>query len=409
MNYIQEAEARGYIYQCTDIDALSSTLSSRKVHAYVGFDCTAPSLHVGSLLQIMILRLLQKHGHTPIVLLGGATTRIGDPSDKDEARPMRTPEEIALNKAGIQSVFKKLLICDGSVPNSAIFVDNTEWLSGLKYLDLLDGVARHFTVNKMVAIDKFKQRLANQKPLTLLEFNYVVLQSYDFVELYKRYGCLLQIGGSEQWSNIINGVDLAQHLGVKERLYGCTSPLITTRNGLKMGKTADGAVWLNEDMLSPYEYWQFWRNVDDGDVFKFLKIYTDLMPSEIDNMHFDNINDAKILLANLAVSMCHGEDAAKRAEKTAKEVFLHGKASADLDSVVLPISTLDEPIPFFRLFVLTGLVSSGGEAKKLIKGRGARLNGEIIEDPFFNISKDMAHDGLRLSRGSKKNIMVTFK
>ncbi|HHI89196.1 MAG TPA: tyrosine--tRNA ligase, partial [Hellea balneolensis] len=341
--FMQTLTERGYLYQCTDEAALDTLAAKGGLRGYIGFDCTAPSLHVGSLVQIMMLRILQKSGGRPIVLLGGGTTKIGDPSDKDKSRPILTPEQIETNKNGIKQVFARFLDFDG--PSAAIMVDNADWLDRLGYIEFLRDIGRHFTVNKMVALESVKRRLDNEQPMTFLEFNYSLLQSFDFLELYRRHGCRLQMGGSDQWGNIVSGADLTRRLEGAE-VYGFTTPLITTASGAKMGKTADGARWLNanpaissEHCLSPYEYWQFWRNTEDADVGRFLRLFTDLPLDEIarlEALEGAEINKAKIVLANEATTMLHGKEAARAAEETARKTFEQGAVAAGLPTITLP-------------------------------------------------------------------------
>ena len=422
---LKELIERGYIYQCTDPDGLNSILSANlgdsatggenksndhskhsvPISCYVGFDCTAKSLHVGSLMQIMIMRAMQRHGYRPVILLGGATTRIGDPSDKDEMRKLRSLEEIEENKLSIAKIFRKLLVFEGEC--AAILVDNSDWLSEQKYLDFLQDYGRHFSINRMLTFDSVKLRLERQHPLTFLEFNYMLLQAYDFVELYRRYNCCLQFGGSEQWGNIVSGVDLARRVEGCE-LFGITTPLITTANGAKMGKTVGGAVWLNDDMLSSYEFWQFWRNVADADVIRFLKIYTNLKVEEIDRAQENlDINELKVMLANEVTSLCHDKEAAGNAERTARETFSGGGIGSDLPKV--EISSSDLPMPFYRLLVTCGLCESNSAAKKLIVGKGVRIDNEMIDDENHIVSMDTfvsERDMVKISVGKKRHIVI---
>ena len=371
---------RGFLYQCTDEEGLDKAASDSVVTGYIGFDCTAPSLHVGSLVQIMMLRHLQRAGGRPIVLLGGGTTKIGDPSMKDKTRPILTDDLIEKNKQGIKQVFSKFIDFEG--PNAAILADNADWLDGLGYIKFLRDVGPLFTINRMITMETVKRRLENELPMTFLEFNYPLLQSYDFVELNRRYGCTLQLGGSDQWGNITTGVDLSRRMENAE-CYGFTTPLITTASGGKMGKTADGAVWLNSDpslgedyFRSPYDYWQFWRNTDDADVGKFMKLFTDLPLNEIakyETMEGADINKAKIRLANEATKMLHGANAAQKAEATALETFEKGGSADGLPTVEIKTSELED-LGILAATVLLGLASSNGEARRHIKGGALKIN-----------------------------------
>lgn len=414
--FMQTLVGRGYLYQCTDEAGLDKLASTDKLVGYIGFDCTAPSLHVGSLVQIMMLRHLQKCGGTPIVLLGGGTTKIGDPSGKDKSRQMLTQEQINANKDGIRRVFAKFLDFDG--PNAAIMVDNDDWLAGLGYLEFLRLVGTEFTVNRMVTMDTVKRRLENEQPMTFLEFNYPLLQSYDFVELYKRYGCRLQLGGSDQWGNITTGVDLSRRMEGGE-CYGFTTPLITTASGGKMGKTADGAVWLNGDpslgqdfTRSPYEYWQFWRNTEDADVGKFLRLFTEMSESEISNLELlegAEINKAKIALANAATALLHGVDAANRAEATAKQTFVTGQTSADLPSVDVKLADLNG-MGILTATTTVGLAGSNGEVRRHIKQGALKLNDEKVASHDITLSASDIVDGVvKISVGKKKHALLKIK
>lgn len=416
---LKELIARGYIYQCTDLNSLNILfnefeLSSLKkdavdpISCYVGFDCTAKSLHVGSLMQIMIMRTMQNYGYRPVILLGGATTRIGDPSDKDELRKLRSAEEIEENKQSIAQIFYKILSFEGK--NAALLVDNADWLSQLKYLDFLQDYGRYFSINRMLAFDSVKLRLERQSPLTFLEFNYMLLQAYDFVELFRRYNCRLQFGGSEQWGNIVSGVDLARRIE-KCELFGITTPLITTSNGIKMGKTLGGAVWLNEDMLSPYEFWQFWRNVADEDVVRFLKFYTNLSLTVIEEATNKlDINSLKILLANEITGLCHSKEAAEKAEQTAIETFSKGGIGSDLPKII--IRPVELPMPLYRLLVLCGLADSNSAAKKLIIGKGIRLDNKVVEaeNLEINLNNFQAISGvIKVSAGRKRHVLLVLE
>jgi tyrosyl-tRNA synthetase len=390
-------DERGYIHQLTDADALDALAGKEAVTAYIGFDATAPSLHVGSLVQIMMLRRLQQAGHRPIVLMGGGTTKVGDPSGKDESRKLLTEEEIFDNIAGIRRVFEQFLTF-GDGPNDAIMADNAEWLDRLQYVAFLREVGRHFTINRMLTFDSVKLRLDREQPLTFLEFNYMILQAYDFLELSRREGCRLQMGGSDQWGNIVNGIELTRRIDGKE-VFGVTTPLITTADGAKMGKTAQGAVWLDDRLLSPYDYWQFWRNTDDADVGRFLKLFTDLPLDEIARLEAlpgAEINHAKIVLATEATAMLHGDAAARAAEETARQTFAEGGAGADLP-------TLQTGGEVSILAALTGLgfCASNGEARRKIAEGAVRLNDQPVSDPGLTV--EVAGDPVKLSLGKKRH------
>ena len=400
---------RGYIHQCTDLEGLDKALEEKIVPAYIGFDCTAKSLHVGSLVQIMMLRHLQKTGHKPIVLMGGGTTRIGDPTGRDESRAMLTDAQIQENMDGIRKVFEKYLTF-GDEPTDAIMVNNADWLDELKYIEFLRDMGTHFTINRMLTFESVKLRLEREQPMTFLEFNYMILQAYDFLELNRMNGCGLQMGGSDQWGNIINGVELTRRVDQKE-VFGLTTPLVTLANGQKMGKSMAGAVWLNEDMRSPYEFWQFWRNVDDADVGRFLRLFTELSLDEIarlEALEGAEINEAKKILANEATTMCHGVEAARSAEETARKAFEEKSLAADLPSVSVPKAELEAGIAFSDLFTRAGLAKSKGEARRLVKGGGARLNDEKVDDSEQMISMDHlnAEGTIKLSAGKKRHILV---
>nr|WP_294556597.1 tyrosine--tRNA ligase [uncultured Rhodopila sp.] len=407
-SFLDEATARGFVFQCTDTDALRAAMEAGPVSAYIGFDCTADSLHVGSLVQIMILRLLQKHGHKPVVLLGGGTTRIGDPSGKDESRQLLTDEVIAANMAGIRRCFTPFLRF-GEGASDAMLANNADWLDTLGYIPLLREVGVHFTINRMLGFDSVKLRLEREQPLTFLEFNYMILQSYDFRELSRRHGVTLQIGGSDQWGNIVAGMELTRRTDAKA-VYGLTTPLITTASGGKMGKTAQGAIWLTADRLSPYEYWQFWRNTEDGDVGRFLRLFTDLPLEEIARLEAlggAEINEAKKVLATAATALAHGVEQAALAAETARRAFEEGEAAATLPSVTLPAAELEAGIPAFRLFVLAGLAASNAEARRLIRGGGARVNDAAVADEGALIGVDLLRDGaIKLSAGRKQHRLV---
>ena len=399
--FLKEFKDRGFFYQCTGEENLSQLLDKEKIRAYIGFDCTAESLHVGSLLQIMCLRLLQKHGHQPIVLLGGGTTRIGDPSGKDKTRTILSEEEIEKNINNIEKILKNFLD-DKDPKTKPIFVNNYTWLKDLNYISFLRDVGKHFTINKMLSFDSVKIRLEREQSLSYMEFNYMILQAYDFLELNKKEKCMLQIGGSDQWGNIVNGVDLIKRYS-NNHVYGLTTPLITLASGAKMGKTESGAVWLDKKFLSAYDYWQFWRNIDDRDVLKFLKIFTDINIDEIENIKDDNINELKILLANKATSMLHGEDEARKCEETAKQTFSENSLGDNLPTIQINKKMLGDNISILDLVILSKLESSKSEIRRLIKGNGIKINGQAISDEKFLITEDLFKDSLiKLSLGKKK-------
>ncbi len=400
---------RGFFHQCTDIEGLDAEFASKMVTAYIGFDCTADSLHIGSLLQIMLLRWLQKTGHKPIVLMGGGTTKIGDPSFKDEARKLLSVEDIARNKAGIQTVFDKYLTF-GDDPSDAVMVDNADWLDKLEYIPFLRDYGAHFSVNRMLSFDSVKLRLDREQSLSFLEFNYMILQAYDFLELRRRYGCVLQMGGSDQWGNIVNGVELARRVD-QQTIYGLTSPLITTSSGAKMGKTAQGAVWLNADRLSVYDFWQFWRNTEDGDVGRFLKLFTELPLDEIARLEAlggAEINDAKKILATEVTALCHGRAAAEEVAETARQTFEAGQSADGLPSVDVPRAELAAGLPAVEALRRSGLAASNGEARRLIRGGGARVNDRPIGDENAVLGEaDIDGDGLiKLSAGRKRHALL---
>ena len=403
--FLKEFKDRGFFYQCTGEENLSQLLDKEKIRAYIGFDCTAESLHVGSLLQIMCLRLLQKHGHQPIVLLGGGTTRIGDPSGKDKTRTILSEEEIEKNINNIEKILKNFLD-DKDPKTKPIFVNNYTWLKDLNYISFLRDVGKHFTINKMLSFDSVKIRLEREQSLSYMEFNYMILQAYDFLELNKKEKCMLQIGGSDQWGNIINGVDLIKRYS-NNHVYGLTTPLITLASGAKMGKTESGAVWLDKKFLPTYDYWQFWRNIDDRDVLKFLKIFTDINIDEIENIKNDNINELKILLANKATSMLHGEGEARKCEETAKQTFSENSLGDNLPTIQINKKMLGDNIGILDLVILSKLESSKSEIRRLIKGNGIKINGQTISDEKFLITESLFKDSLiKLSLGKKKHIKV---
>jgi tyrosyl-tRNA synthetase len=411
--FLQEATDRGFVFQCTDTEALDAALSAGVVSAYIGFDCTADSLHVGNLVGIMILRLLQKHGHRPVVLMGGGTTRIGDPSGKDESRQLLTDAQIAANMVGIRRCFAPFLKFGAGTqddgPTDAIMPNNDDWLSALGYIPLLREVGVHFTINRMLSFDSVKLRLDREQPLTFLEFNYMILQSYDFRELNRRYGVTLQMGGSDQWGNIVAGAELVRRTDGKH-VFGLTTPLIATASGAKMGKSAQGAVWLAPERLSPYDYWQFWRNTEDEDVGRFLRLYTDLKLDEIARLQAldgAEINEAKKILATEATRLLHGAAAADAAAETARRAFEAGEAADTLPSVNAARAELEAGIPAFRLFVLAGLVASNGEARRLIRSGGARVNDQPVKEEGQTIGvADLKDGAIKLSAGRKQHRLV---
>ena len=402
--FLKEFKDRGFFYQCTGEDDLSNLLDKEEINAYIGFDCTAESLHVGSLLQIMCLRLLQKHGHRPIVLLGGGTTRIGDPSGKDKTRIILSEEEIEKNIKNIEKILKNFL--DTKDPKTKpIFVNNYSWLKNLNYISFLRDIGKHFTINKMLSFDSVKTRLEREHSLSYMEFNYMILQAYDFLELNKKENCVLQMGGSDQWGNIVNGVDLIKRHSNKQA-YGLTTPLITLASGAKMGKTESGAVWLDKEFLSSYDYWQFWRNIDDSDVLKFLKIFTDINIDEIEKIKNNNINELKILLANKATEMLHGEQEAKKNEETAKQTFADNSMGDNLPSVSINEKEL-KGMTIIDLMILSKLENSKSEIRRLIKGNGVKINNELITDEKLIVTKSLFQNNLiKLSLGKKKHIKV---
>ena len=390
-------DERGYIHQLTDAEGLDELASREIVTGYIGFDATAPSLHVGSLVQIMLLRRLQQAGHRPIVLMGGGTTKVGDPTGKDEARKLLTDEDIATNIAGIRKVFERFLSFDDG-PTGAIMIDNSEWLDRLEYIPFLREVGRHFTINRMLTFDSVQLRLDREQPLTFLEFNYMILQAYDFLELSRRLGTRLQMGGSDQWGNIVNGIELARRIDGTE-VFGVTTPLITNPDGSKMGKTARGAVWLNEELLSPYEYWQFWRNTDDSNVGAFLRRFTDLPLDEVrrlESLQGAEINQAKIALANAATAMLHGEDAARAAEETAHATFEQGRAGDDL-----PTLSVGDGMNIAHALTALGFTPSNKEAKRKIAEGAVRLNDQLVSDPGLTV--EVGGEPVKLSLGKKRH------
>ena len=401
---------RGFLADCTDYQGLDEAMVAGIVPAYIGFDATAKSLHVGSLIQIMMLRWLQKTGHKPITLMGGGTTKVGDPSFRADERPLLTDAQINDNIDGIKQVFAKYVDYNES-DTGALMLNNAEWLDGLNYLDFLRDIGRHFSVNRMLAFESVKSRIDREQSLSFLEFNYMILQAYDFLELNRRYGCALQMGGSDQWGNIVNGIDLTRRV-IGTEIYGLTSPLLTTSDGKKMGKSADGAVWLNADMRSPYEFWQFWRNTTDADVARFLKLYTELPIAECERLgalEGSAINDAKIVLANEVTTLCHGRAAAEAAEATAREVFERGGVGEELTTVALPAADLVGGISAAQLFVRAGLVGSGKEAKRLISEGGARVNDEAVTEAGQMFSAEDIAATLKLTAGKKRHALVKLE
>ncbi len=376
--FITEITARGYMHQATNLDGLDQRASQQHLSAYIGFDCTADSLHVGSLVQIMMLRLLQRTGHKPVVLMGGGTTKVGDPSGKDEARPLLSDQDIENNKTGIRKIFEKYLSF-GDGPTDAVMVDNADWLDELAYIRFLRDYGSHFSINRMMGMESVKLRLEREQNLSFLEFNYAVLQAYDFLELRRRYGCELQMGGSDQWGNIVTGIDLTRRVDAQE-IFGLTSPLITTASGAKMGKTASGAIWLNEERLPAYDFWQFWRNTEDADVGRFLKLFTEVPLDEIarlQTLEGTEINSAKIILANEATRLCHGPEASSQAHLTAEQSFAEGKIADGLPTLLITAEQVGH-LKLVDAFVEIGLAQSKGEVRRLIRGGGARLNNEAF-------------------------------
>ena len=419
--FLRRLVERGYLHQCTDLEALDAAAVSGRITGYIGFDATADSLHVGSLIQIMLLRHMQRAGHRPIVLMGGGTTRVGDPSGKDKSRQLLSDEHIAANIAGIRRVFERFLDFEG---DAALMVDNSDWLDALHYISFLREYGRHFSVNRMLGFESVKQRLDREQPLSFLEFNYMVLQAYDFLELGRRYGCRLQMGGSDQWGNIVSGVELGRRAAGLD-LYGLTSPLLTTASGAKMGKTADGAVWLNPDRFSPYEYWQYWRNTEDADVGRFLRLFTELPLDEIARLEAldgAEINEAKAILATEATALCHGREAAMEAAETAKRTFgvlarahpragvaeLRATVTVDLPTIEISRARLDEGVPVYDLLREAGLAKSNSEARRLIRGGGARVNDTPVRDETGTVGPgDLTTEGtIKLSAGRKRHALV---
>ena len=406
--FIHTVVERGYLHQCTDREALDALAADGAITAYIGFDCTAPSLHAGSLVSIMLLRILQRSGHKPIVLMGGGTSRVGDPSGKDEARKLLSAADIAANMAGIKDIFARVLTF-GEGPSDAVMVDNSDWLEDLNYIEFLRDYGRHFSINRMLGLESVKSRLGREQPLSFLEFNYMILQAYDFLELARRHDCVLQMGGSDQWGNIVGGVDLGRRLDGRT-LFGLTTPLLESASGAKMGKTAEGAVWLNGDMRSPYDYWQYWRNTEDADVGRFLRLFTDLSLPEIgrlERLEGVEINEAKNALAFAATELCHGAAAAEAAAETARKTFENGVIADDLPTVGVPRADLEGGIPAFELLKRAGLAASNAEARRLIKGGGGRLNGQVIASETQAVGvADIQSGVMKLSAGKKRHALV---
>ena len=405
--FLLEMKERGYLNQCTDLSKLSEISTKKSISGYIGFDCTARSLHVGSLLQIMILKLMQKHGHQPIVLLGGGTTLIGDPSGKDSTRKILEQKDIKENIKSIKKVFKKVLVTSNKKV-APVFVDNSDWLTKLNYIQFLRDVGSHFTINKMLTFDSVKLRLDREQSLSYMEFNYMILQAYDFYQLYRYNNCVLQIGGSDQWGNIVNGVDLIRRK-LKKEAYGLTSPLITLASGSKMGKSEKGAIWLNEDQLSPYDYWQFWRNTDDRDVKRFLNFFTEIESNEL-NKIFErekNINNLKILLANEATKILHGKEASIKAEKTAKDTFREGGLGLDLPVIKIKLNEIEKGINFLDFIANNKILSSKSEARRTVANKGFKIDGNLIVDENKILQvKDFKNKIFKLSYGKKKHYLV---
>ncbi len=405
-SFLTEFKNREYFNQCTNSEELEQLMRENKIKAYIGFDCTASSLHVGSLLQIMCLRLLQKHGHQPIVLLGGGTTRIGDPSGKDETRKLLSDKQIEKNIKNIEKIFKIYLKTKNS-KTKVIFVNNYKWLGKLNYIKFLRDIGKHFTINKMLSFDSVKLRLDREQSLSYMEFNYMILQAYDFLELNKKKNCLMQIGGSDQWGNIVNGVELIKRHSNK-KTFGLTTPLITLASGLKMGKTEKGAVWLDNKLLSAYEYWQFWRNTDDRDVLRFLKMFTDLSLDKIEKIKNQNINNLKVLLANEATSMLHGKSAALKAEQTAKNTFEKRSIGDDLPIIKINKNDLSNGLNIVELVIKTKLLNSKSEVRRTIINKGIKLNNDTVENDKFRVSIDNFNSDniLKLSHGKKNHVIL---
>ena len=407
--FMQLMHDRNFIHQVTDETELDAIMDRGRVTAYIGFDCTADSLHVGSLVQIMMLRHLQKCGHRPIVLMGGGTTKVGDPSGKDDARQLLSDENIKHNKEGIRKIFEKYLVF-GDGPTDALMVDNDEWLSNLEYIRFLREYGRHFSVNRMLSFDSVKLRLDREQPLSFLEFNYMILQAYDFLELQRRHNCILQMGGSDQWGNIINGVELVRRVDQKS-IFGLTTPLVTTASGEKMGKSASGAIWLNSDRLSPYEFWQFWRNTEDGDVGRFLRLFTEIPLDEITKLEMlkgSELNEAKKILASEITKLCHGLNASESAASTAQKIFEEGLLGADLPTILIDTKQLEQGLWIIEALKQAEFIKSNGEGRRLINNGGVRLNDVVVVDPDQKILiSDANSDGvIKLSSGKKRHALL---
>ena len=407
--FMQLMHDRNFIHQVTDETELDAMMDRGRVTAYIGFDCTADSLHVGSLVQIMMLRHLQKCGHRPIVLMGGGTTKVGDPSGKDDARQLLSDENIKHNKEGIRKIFEKYLVF-GDGPTDALMVDNDEWLSNLEYIRFLREYGRHFSVNRMLSFDSVKLRLDREQPLSFLEFNYMILQAYDFLELQRRHNCILQMGGSDQWGNIINGVELVRRVDQKS-IFGLTTPLVTTASGEKMGKSASGAIWLNSDRLSPYEFWQFWRNTEDGDVGRFLRLFTEIPLDEITKLEMlkgSELNEAKKILASEITKLCHGLNASESAASTAQKIFEEGLLGADLPTILIDTKQLEQGLWIIEALKQAEFIKSNGEGRRLINNGGVRLNDVVVVDPDQKILISDANSGavIKLSSGKKRHALL---
>ena len=405
--FLQEMITRGFLQDCSDLQGLDEKLLEGCMPAYIGFDATADSLHIGSLIQIMMLRWLQRTGHKPLPLMGGGTTKIGDPSGKDESRQLITTDKINSNINGIQKLFEKYLSF-GESSTDAKIINNAEWLDKLNYIEFLRDIGKHFTINRMISMESVKLRLDREQPLTFLEFNYMLLQAYDFMELNNRYEVSLQMGGSDQWGNIVNGIDLTRRLN-KKSVFGLTTPLLTKADGSKMGKSANGAIWLNSDKLSPYEFWQYWRNTLDADVGKFLKLFSELPVSECDrlgSLEGQEINEAKIILANEVTKLCHGEEAAISSNKTAHKVFTEDGSDDNLPTLEISKLEIIDGISFTQALVRTGLVSSGKEAKRIIAGGGAKLNDQVINDAGYMLDATELHKTPKISASKKKHALI---
>ena len=411
-SFLRVMSERNFIHQITDGTSLDTLLSEKNMVAYIGFDCTADSLHVGSLVQIMMLRYFQKCGHRPIVLMGGGTTKVGDPSGKDDARQLLNDHEIEKNKQGIKAVFEKYLNF-GVGPSDAIMCDNDEWLSGLEYVQFLRDYGRHFSVNRMLSFDSVKLRLDREQPLSFLEFNYMILQAYDFLELSRRFDCSLQMGGSDQWGNIVNGVELARRIDQKS-VFGLTTPLVTTASGAKMGKSAQGAIWLNSDRLSPYDFWQYWRNTDDEDVDRFLKLFTELPLDEIarlSELKGNELNEAKKILAHEVTQLCHGKDAANSVAESARKTFEEGSIGQDLPFIIINKNDLEDGVWVIEAMRKLALIQSNGEGRRLIANGGVRVNDTVINDPEkqLNVSDISISGMIKLSAGKKRHALVKLQ